>query len=655
MKDQLLAGFVSDFQSKFDLDNEDDSVVFENFVNHSVLTKYHCDSFDLDQIRVGGTNDGGLDGLSIIVNDHIVNQIEEIEYFRNNSRSLEVQFVFVQSKTSAKFESKEIGNVFFGIDQFFSNAPEMKLNDEVKAKIAIKDFIFDACGLKLRTNPKCYVYYATAGEWVGDETQNAVVNAAKLRLENTNLFDAVAFFPLDAKKLRKIYRELQNQIETQVRFERKTTLPDIDGVSEAYIGTLHCSEFLKLIVDENGELRRRLFYDNVRDFQGRNSVNSEIAETLGDSNKQDKFVLLNNGITIVAKDLKTTADNFNIIDYQIVNGCQTSHIIFSQRDKLTPDTYLPIKLIVTNDPEISNEVIKATNRQTEVKIEAFEALQEFHKDLEAFYTSYQAGENYKIFYERRSKQYQGQPIKPFQIVSIATQLKSFISMFLDEPHSQHRYYGELLKSYDHKVFLPSHKFDPYYASALGLFMLDRAMRRKIIPFYYKRFKYHLLMLFRLLAGGASTPPIGSKKIAGYSSRIIECLSNQKEADRLFREARKIVDACRTSDDRSDDTERLRRKVFTESLLESCSEGYTKKEISEPNDGEQLEGTVKWYNDQRGFGFIEVSEGKDVWFHIKESHVPSWHLKEKTPVSFQVKKTTKGVTASDVSLLPPADK
>ena len=29
----------------------------------------------------------------------------------------------------------------------------------------------------------------------------------------------------------------------------------------------------------------------------------------------------------------------------------------------------------------------------------------------------------------------------------------------------------------------------------------------------------------------------------------------------------------------------------------------------------VEGTVKWFNDSKGFGFIEQSEGKDVFVHF----------------------------------------
>ena len=46
---------------------------------------------------------------------------------------------------------------------------------------------------------------------------------------------------------------------------------------------------------------------------------------------------------------------------------------------------IPIKLIETLDEDTVNNIIKATNRQTEVTNEQLIALNEFHRKLEAYY------------------------------------------------------------------------------------------------------------------------------------------------------------------------------------------------------------------------------------------------------------------------------
>ena len=65
-----------------------------------------------------------------------------------------------------------------------------------------------------------------------------------------------------------------------VRFASRTLVPDIEGVSEAYLGFIPMSEFLNIVSDENGEMMQSIFYDNVRDWQDYNAVNGEIRDTL---------------------------------------------------------------------------------------------------------------------------------------------------------------------------------------------------------------------------------------------------------------------------------------------------------------------------------------------------------------------------------------
>ncbi len=129
-----------------------------------------------------------------------------------------------------------------------------------------------------------------------------------------------------------------------------------------------------------------LFFDNVRDWQGFNDVNSQIKNTL-DSPDRNRFVLMNNGLTIIAATVQPTGDKFYIEDYQIVNGCQTSNVLFSERAILDDNVTLPIRLISTQDENVTNAIVKANNWQTEVKEEQLFALQEYPKTLEAYFNS----------------------------------------------------------------------------------------------------------------------------------------------------------------------------------------------------------------------------------------------------------------------------
>jgi CspA family cold shock protein len=65
-----------------------------------------------------------------------------------------------------------------------------------------------------------------------------------------------------------------------------------------------------------------------------------------------------------------------------------------------------------------------------------------------------------------------------------------------------------------------------------------------------------------------------------------------------------------------------------------------------------QGTVKWFNDAKGFGFISRENGEDVFVHhsaINSSGFKS--LQEGQAVRFNVVKGVKGWQAAEVQILP----
>ncbi len=601
MEDKIIAGYLRDFTADYGLDTLKETEVFEHFINYCVTSTLIPNTFSLSDIHVGKDGTPGLDGLVILVNEHIITSKEEIDYFVKNIGRLDVKFVFIQAKTGSKFDMGEIGNFLYGVRDFFESKPALTSSDKINELREIKNHIFELC-IHMEKNPMCLLYYATTGRWIDDVTLKSRIDADITAIRKFDLFSGVQFFPFDSDKLRSLYRELKHKISTAVKFEKHTILPDINHVQEAYIGILPCTEYIKLITDNEGNLLKSVFYDNIRDFQGFNAVNSDIQETIKNLAKNSRFGLLNNGITIVAKSIHKLGNQFNIKDYQVVNGCQTSHIIYFNRKGIGEDLFVPIKLIVTDDVDVTNDIIKATNWQTEVKKEAFESLTEFHKKLEDYYLNYDSDKNRRIFYERRSKQYDNQPIKKNRIITLTNQIKSFICMFLNAPHSTHRYYGELLEANKNKIFLNDHIPLPYYTSSYGVTVLDKLFMEKKLDAGYKRFKYHMLLLFRIAVAGEKLPNMGSKDMNKYCQQLMDVLWDEKAAIKQFEasiEKIKIV-----LDKTSDKVNAERLKVFT-------------MQLTSLPELEFEEGTISYYNDMRGFGFIKGTAGNDIFVHIKD--------------------------------------
>ncbi|MDW7738920.1 MAG: cold-shock protein [Bacillota bacterium] len=62
----------------------------------------------------------------------------------------------------------------------------------------------------------------------------------------------------------------------------------------------------------------------------------------------------------------------------------------------------------------------------------------------------------------------------------------------------------------------------------------------------------------------------------------------------------------------------------------------------------MQGKVKWFNPEKGYGFIEVEEGKDVFVHYSEIQEEGFKtLEEGQAVEFEIVEGNRGPQAANV--------
>ena len=67
--------------------------------------------------------------------------------------------------------------------------------------------------------------------------------------------------------------------------------------------------------------------------------------------------------------------------------------------------------------------------------------------------------------------------------------------------------------------------------------------------------------------------------------------------------------------------------------------------------ERETGTVKWFNDSKGYGFIEREQGEDIFVHFSSIRGEGYRsLEEGVKVEFEVTQGDKGPQAQDVTII-----
>jgi hypothetical protein len=561
--DRITKALLSEFVEQNSLQSLTEDKSFEQFCGYLVTSAHYSESFSSDDIAVGAGGDCGIDCITIIINGTLVTEPEEVADLAATNGYLDVTFIFTQAERSAGFEASKIGQFVFGVCDFFSEKNQLPQNDRVQLCSRVTKEIFEQSRLFKKGNPQCLLYYVTTGKWTNDPNLVARRDAGRQDVQGLGLFGSVTVDCLGADQIQRLYRESQTTVSTEIVFADRTVIPEIPGVEQAYMGLLPAGQFLKLIENSNAEVVTSIFYDNVRHWQEWNPVNTEMRETLSAHERAVYFPLLNNGVTIVARRVAPTGNKFLLEDYQVVNGCQTSYVLHESRANLADDVMIPVRIIATQDDNIKNSIIKATNRQTQVTDDQLFALSEFPKKLEAYFPTFEGRR--KLYYERRSRQYSGAAgVEKVRVVNMTVLVRAFASMFLQSPHKTTRNYNALLKSVGTAIFGRDHRLEPYYVAAYAHYRLDYLFRNQTIASELKPARYHMLLAYRMLAHNEPTPGMNSHEMERYCKVLMEKCWDDDGSRLLFEKAAERVRLVAAGNLHRDN---IRTESFTNLLLD----------------------------------------------------------------------------------------
>ncbi len=311
----------------------------------------------------------------------------------------------------------------------------------------------------------------------------------------------------------------------------------LKDAGQVYVVLCSADSLVRIITNDDGLIRANIFDDNVRDYQGETDVNQEMEATL--SANPVNFVLFNNGITIVCDKLVSKNRELIIKNPQIVNGCQTCNSLYKVKRKGNDlsQVQVIVKVIEATKPEVTQGIVKGTNRQNIVYEEAFETIRRYHKELEDFFNIMQTEGFCKVYYERRSKQYaRDNTVKPYQKISFRVLIQSMVAMYMNHVEISHRHESKLISDYKDKLFVEGQSYFPYYVAALLASNLEYIMKQDHSLNDMRPYKMHLLFLIQEMSMGPAPDIDDKERIEEYCKKLLKLLGGSGYKQAVLRAA-----------------------------------------------------------------------------------------------------------------------
>lgn len=585
IKHPIIKSYVQEFASTNGLDAADEHILFEMYINNLLLDVYCNDSLSsFHDMETGSAF--GIDGIAIIVNEKLVSSEEDVDFIIEKTKKIDVEFIFTQMKTSDKFTRTEISDFYTAIVRFF-NFDKCSI-PEIRGAWEIMRYIYGYAA-KFKSTPRLKLFFTTlSGSGIDmedihlkEEIRLGIVNLKKL-----SLFQEIADNYLCISDIMNLNSKVNSGHKQTVTLDKQLVpYPKLSqfSIDTAYFGLISLKNIIELVsheIDNEMIIKKGIFDDNFRDYLGselKNEVNSSMKEQLNGSAAQI-FGLLNNGVSIIADEALLNSTELSLDNYQIVNGCQTSNVIFEMKEKFSDaqldEIYIPFRVVATTDIDAKIQIARANNNQTELKKEQIQASSQVHKALEEYYNAKLKDSPIKIYYERRTEQYRNEEIPKVSIINIPFQRKATSAMFLELPEKVSGQYGKVERETEGKLFTDLEFLNCYYVSGLAWYRVEAFIRNNDEGKKYRRVRWHILLILKYLIFDVNKVSDKINKNANNEShKLEEILSDDVKSLNFIENSLQIIkdymqniDSSKSFDEHYEDRKLFERKETTTNII-----------------------------------------------------------------------------------------
>ena len=568
---RIIKSHLDTFVKNFSLNSQEEPEQFEMFAVYSVIaSRFNC-SIDLDDI-VTSKNDDGIDAIAIVIDESVVSSLEEAkDIFESHRRTHDVEVIFIQAKTSETFNLGDFLKFKDGVLRFTEDNNNYAPEDEV---LSCSHQIFQTIlqnAPKIRDGkPSMTTLYITTGIYKAPKEIERASDEFNKKIVDLGLFKDIKCRFIGRDDLTKLWVNTYSEIDASITLLGSAPLPEISGIDQAYLAVVKAKDLvLNLLTTPEGNLRTQVFEENIRAYLGSdNPVNKSIADTIK-SNTSSRFPILNNGITIASPEIRLQGTTLHLKNYSIVNGCQTSNVLFENREDLK-DIVVNIKVVQTTLEEVFSDLVKATNSQTKVENAQFLSLRPVVRRVEEYFNTYSADDN-RLYLERRDRQYVGQGIPNVRIFSLQNAIRCVASMICGRPDLSSRYPKQMYEELGSSILADETKEVLFYASCMAMYRFTLLVANAAIPQNLKKFKWHILALIWIMENEnhLNSNQLNSKKAEQQANKILNIMKkHDKKTTELFKKAASV---CTNFQDATRD--RLKRQTVLQEMINILN--YTK--------------------------------------------------------------------------------